>query len=92
MLDNAAPSSLHPLYAEFTRRTGITTMCEVRTGPRSVTWAIRADLAGHGGIPDRLIAGGVSDSHEQATAAIRRRYRCWVSTWPAGLTLGRAGW
>jgi D-aminopeptidase len=77
----------------FHRTWKIVTRTIVRSGPESVTWAIYADLEGHGGIPVALVAGGVCNNEPEAHEAMRQHFELWTVTGPtAMLVLGRAGW
>jgi hypothetical protein len=77
----------------FHRAWHVATRTVLRNGPESVTWAIYADLDGHGIIPWALVAGGVCNNEPEANEAMRQRFELWTLTGPTAMrVLGRAGW
>ena len=75
----------------FYRTWHVCTRTVVRTGPRSVSWVVFADLDGSGKIPTQRVAAGVCSTRAQADAAMARWFRLWTIAGPAGM-VGRAGW
>jgi hypothetical protein len=89
----ARQNSLQVARELFHRTWHLPTRSIMRRDPESVSWVICTNLAGDGGIPRQIVAGGVCNNEPEAHEAMRQHFELWTLTGPTAMrVLGRAGW
>ena len=94
LINGFAPQNATQAAKElFFRTWKIATRSVLRTGPKSVSWIVCADLDGTGELAQDIVAGGVCDTAAQAREAMRQHFELWTVTGPTAMrVLGRSCW